>query len=147
MTDHYLALVFIGGGNCHAIRQLKTDAVCDVLREVQSSFGGIWNFDNKWIDVNLYDASKHENFIWNDEGVWGFDEDQTQKQCLFDAGLRLPTLEVQMPKFRKNGPVYGRSYTDKLVKAVHNSYEVADKLAKQSQKGKQVDALRGMLRF
>lgn len=147
MTEHYLALVFIGAGNCHAIRQTKTEAIVDVLREVQSSFGTYWNLDNQWIDVNVYDASKHENFTWNDRGVWGYDTDANEKECLYDAGLRLPSLEVQLPKLRKNGSVWGRSYTDKLVKAVHISYDLQKKLEVKSKKRKRVDTLGEMLKF
>ena len=75
MTNHYLALVFIGAGNAHCIRNTRSMAVVEVLREVQSSFGTYFNLSEQWIDVNLYDASKHDNFAWNDRGVWGYDTD------------------------------------------------------------------------
>ena len=78
--DWYLALVFIGAGNAHAIRQGKIRTVVDVLQEVQSSFGTYWNLDEKWIDINLYDASKHENFTWTQSGVWGYDTDIKKKE-------------------------------------------------------------------
>tara|TARA_B100000035_G_C20583906_1_gene372265 strand:- start:51 stop:527 length:477 start_codon:yes stop_codon:yes gene_type:complete len=145
--DWYLALVFISSGNAHAVRQGKVTAVVDVLEEVQSSFGTYWNLDDMWIDINLYDASQHENFTWTQRGVWGYDTDIKKKECLFDAGLRLPTLEVQMPKLRKNGSVYSNSYRDKLVKAVHKAYIVADEQENKSKKGKKVDTLAEMLKF
>tara|TARA_B100000085_G_C18124848_1_gene342759 strand:- start:52 stop:513 length:462 start_codon:yes stop_codon:yes gene_type:complete len=140
--DWYLALVFIGAGNAHAVRQGKIRAVVDVLAEVQSSFGTYWNLDDKWIDINLYDASKHENFTWTQSGVWGYETDIKQKECLFDAGLRLPNLEVQLPKLRKNGSAWGRSYTDKLTMAVTEAFE-----KQNSVKGKRVDGLAEMLTF
>lgn len=123
MTSHYLALVFIGAGNAHAIRDSLSISVVDVLREVQSSFGTYYNLDDQWIDVNLYDASKHDNFAWNSDGVWGYETDPNKKECLYDAGLRLPSLEVQMPKLRKNGSVWSKSYEIKLMKATADAFQ------------------------
>ena len=52
-----------------------------------------------------------------------------------------------MPKLRKNGSVYSNSYRDKLVKAVHKAYIVADEQENKSKKGKKVDTLAEMLKF
>lgn len=133
MTNHYLALVFIGAGNAHCIRDTRSMAVVEVLREVQSSFGTYFNLSEQWIDVNLYDASKHRNFVWNERGVWGhngYDAYEDERECLYEAGLRLPTLEVQMPKLRKNGSVWSKSYEIKLMKATAEAFERCEQLAK-----------------
>ena len=118
MKQHYLALVFIGGGNSHAIRPTKEAAIMAVLQEVRFAWSGLYNLDDAWITINLYDASKHENFTWSPAGVWGCDADKNNKEDLYEAGLKLPEVELKVPKLRKNGSIWSRTYENKLRGAI-----------------------------